>query len=840
MAQILELKTDKSADALPLASTNPNEVLPPPPHSRRAKGRIPMGRSEAWSQARSNPFDGSLDPKKYMDWEVGLDEYFDWYQLPEGRRIQFAQMKLTGQARIYWRNIQVMMERRHEPQVTSWAEMKSRLRSKFVPACYRPMIIDEWHNLRQGEGTVTDYIAKFDDLMIRCNLEEEPMATLARFRAGLRPEFQRELILQEVSTLERAYRYAINMELFSSQNQRPYSPWIATTEVTHLVQSGSGGPLPTPLPLVSLPSIPSPSPPRTFIPVQATNPLANPTPATGSWRGPLADSPATRVGLTNPSANNRPLEGRPHGGVRSRLPPANPTNSGARVACYKCQGWGHFASQCPSPRQTSRPERTLLVEVLDDDQASPPGLDEPDTEVYEADPDLANTFGEAPGGIGCIIKELLPLSAEEFAHAHSAPLGTTLTDSTIGSDTPPGSENPLRTSIFSTFTKIGDFVIKVLVDSGSVVNAVASASVHSLGLQPLPHPRPYKAMWINDAFLAVTKRCIVPLQVAGYRDDVWCDILPMGVGSLLLGRPWLFDRDVAQYGRSNQCSFYFGGRKQVWQPFIPPHRDMVTTTAATTTRDAPVRFLGVVSARQFLKGVESDTPVWAIQVRTKATDQGFINYPPFLQDFADVFSTETPDALPPTRVVQHFIDFIPGATLPNLPHYRLSPTQSAELQRQVEDLLRRGLIRESQSPCAVPALLAPKKDGTWRLCLDCPAINRITVRYRFPIPRIDDLLDQLAGAAIFSKLDLRNGYHQVRLREGDEWKTAFKTGEGLYEWLVMPFGLSKAPSTFMRLTNEVLRTFAGKFLVVYFDDILIYSRSLDEHRQHLRAVCAKL
>ena len=213
------------------------------------------------------------------------------------------------------------------------------------------------------------------------------------------------------------------------------------------------------------------------------------------------------------------------------------------------------------------------------------------------------------------------------------------------------------------------------------------------------------------------------------------------------------------------------------------------TSESSRNQNPPVQLLGLVSTRQFLKGVENDAPIWAIQVRTKTSPTSLSTYPPFLQDFAAVFPAESPDSLPPDRAIQNFIDFFPRASLPNLPHYHLNPTQSAELQRKVEDLLRHGLIRESQSPCAVPALLAPKKDGTWRLCVDCRAINRITVRYRFPIPRIDDLLDQLAGAEIFSKLDLRNGYHQVRIRAGDEWKTAFKTSEGLYEWLVMPLGL---------------------------------------------------
>jgi hypothetical protein len=170
----------------------------------------------------------------------------------------------------------------------------------------------------------------------------------------------------------------------------------------------------------------------------------------------------------------------------------------------------------------------------------------------------------------------------------------------------------------------------------------------------------------------------------------------------------------------------------------------------------------------------------------------------------------------------------------------MSPAELTELNKQLADLLDKGYVRPSVSPFGAPVLFAKKKDGTLRLCIDYRSLNKATIKNKYPLPRIDDLLDQLHGATYFSKIDLQAGYHQIRVKQGDISKTAFRTKYGHFEWTVMPFGLTNAPATFQTLMNSVLRPYLDKFVIVYLDDVLIYSRTLQEHLQHLRMVLTLL
>jgi hypothetical protein len=244
---------------------------------------------------------------------------------------------------------------------------------------------------------------------------------------------------------------------------------------------------------------------------------------------------------------------------------------------------------------------------------------------------------------------------------------------------------------------------------------------------------------------------------------------------------------------------------------------------------------GFLTIKQ-LKQLEHDgNLMFSLMAYLSMENQSVIDRLPVVNEFPEVFPDEIPD-VPPEREVEFSIDLVPGTKPVSMAPYRMSASELAELKKQLEDLLDKKFVRLSVSPWGAPVLLVKKKDGSMRLCIDYRQLNKVKIKNRYPLPRIDDLMDQLVGARVFSKIDLRSGYHQIKVKDEDMQKTAFRTRYGHYEYKVMPFGVTNAPGVFMEYMNRTFHAFLDKFVVVFIDDILIYSKTEEEHAEHLKIV----
>ncbi|XP_049349487.1 uncharacterized protein LOC125814081 [Solanum verrucosum] len=532
----------------------------------------------------------------------------------------------------------------------------------------------------------------------------------------------------------------------------------------------------------------------------------------------------------------------------------------------KCQGRGHVASECPNRRTIVALRDGYKTEDEDEDEGEEKNKGEGDRGEGEegASGDEEERLDERVN-FACFMKKGKSLLDDDEDLIMNVNLSCVVRRimGALAKE-----ELDQRENLFHARCKIQDKVCSLIIDSGSCTNMVSSSLVERMKVQTSKHPNPDKLQWLNESGeMKVLKQASIRFSVGKYNEELVCDVVPMLACHLLLGRPWQFDRDVVHQGRSNKYTFVIEGKKYVLAPLTPYQvsedyramkelqeriKDEATKGEGESSTIVPKEGSALIKNNKnmcmiakpskCLKGVDEECFLVCL-VNTNLllhANQDTSTLPSIisslLQGYDELFPDEMPVGLPPLRGIEHQIDFIPGSQIPNRPAYRSNPAETKELSRQVEELLEKGLIKESLSPCAIPVILVRKKDGTWRMCIDCRAVNKIMVKYRHPIPRLDDMLDELCGSIIFSKIDLRSGYHQIRMKPGDEWKTAFKTKFGLYEWLVMPFGLTNAPSTFMRLTNRVLKPFIKKFVMVYFDDILVYRKKIEEHISQLKQV----
>jgi hypothetical protein len=387
---------------------------------------------------------------------------------------------------------------------------------------------------------------------------------------------------------------------------------------------------------------------------------------------------------------------------------------------------------------------------------------------------------------------------------------------------------PKYTRLLTVRASIGDTSdVEVLIDGGSQLNLISALLVKELDLTVKPLPQ-MLAEGVNGSELPIygtTDTDVTITDSRGHKEThkVCFVVTDLKRYKMYLGLPWIDQYDPRLSYRSRRM--LFKGRKH--KDF--PKREKVS----------------IEDAEEFdhtMRSPSSDVYVCSVnsvgQVVPKMVQNGQI--PEVYREYAHLGSEDGARALPDHGEQDLAIDITPGATPPYQPLYGLSATELEILRKYLADYLQRGWIRRSRSPAGAPILFAKKKDGSLRLCVDYRGLNKITVKNRHPLPLITESLERLAEARFYTKLDVREAYHRIRIKEGDEWKTAFRTRYGHFEYTVMPFGLTNAPAQFQAYINKALIGLIDVTCIVYLDDILVFSKTEEEHVDHVKEVLGRL
>ena len=456
-------------------------------------------------------------------------------------------------------------------------------------------------------------------------------------------------------------------------------------------------------------------------------------------------------------------------------PTPQPMDIGA-VTCYLCGEKGHYKPACPKLKAHERPRRNPRVSKVEAANVATASLLTSEVnQVYE------NIPGEEP---------MVPLAYTVEVHGQQQ---------------------------------------QALIDSGAEVNLIDHHLVEEREYPTEQLPQPRHVRFVDGQLHLCTRVAVVQVrynQHAQYTERFL--VTPMATEHrLLLGMPWLAKHDARINWRTRTLTM-------AQQP------PLAATSSTTATESATVqRIITPKEVKSALRGGQLKE-AWILSIRTQDDKNEVLiedlqpDCNKLRHEFRDIFAEKLP-ALPPTRAVEATIDTGNSAPVYKKP-YRMSIKEKEECQRQLTELLEAGLIQPSTSPWASPVLFVQKKSGEMRMCVDYRALNAQTHRMHYPLPRIDDVFDQLSSGRVFSRLDLKSGYHQMRVAPTDVEKTSFVCPFGQYEYLVAPFGLTNLPSQYSKLMDQVFRNLIGHTVVVYLDDIVIFSANNEDHLAHLRQV----
>ncbi|KAJ0752567.1 putative nucleotidyltransferase, Ribonuclease H [Helianthus annuus] len=729
---------------------------------------------KSFNSAKPLKFSGSEGATGLLQWFKSIENTFRHVQCPDNRKVEFASSVFQKRALTWWNG--VMRDRGAEVALAqTWAELRTLMMREFCPRHELRALEREFDDLKQDSGEHRAYTDRYEELSLLCPTMVTPLdKAIERYIDGLPDSVQDIVTGSNPTTVRQAIELAATLTESQIRKGKLHRKGEKGKKQASDKEDSKKG----------------------------KNKKGKDS---GSSKGSRKRKASQNYAVTAqaqaaPNQPAQPLAKKPYLG---NAPLCNRCNGHHQPhlqcrQCTNCGRPGHLAASCRIPANQNRAAQNPAQQVAQplaqqQGQAARPHY--PPGSCYNCG-DLTHYRNQCPRLVNANPAQAQARGRVFNMNAQEAQADNEVVNGTFFVNNQPAS---------------------VLFDSG------ADKSFVSLSFEPLLRvsrtklgkPLTVEVASGNPVVLdSVLRNCQLNLN-----DHLFpIDLTPMQLGSfdIIVGMDWLAKHhaEVVCFEKIVRVPLSSGETLQV-------------------RGKKPASSLKLMSCTQARKYLRKNYVAFLAHVTADKGKGKSIQDIPVVRDYQELFPEELP-GLPPARQVEFRIDLVPGANPIARAPYRLAPSEMQELSKQLQELSDKGFIRPSFSPWGAPVLFVKKKDGSFRMCIDYRELNKLTIKNRYPLPRIDDLFDQLQGASYFSKIDLRSGYHQLRVHEEDIPKTAFRTRYGHYEFTVMPFGLTNAPAVFMDLMNRVCKPYLDKFIIVFIDDILIYSKTQADHEQHLR------